>query len=118
MKDKITAVGALLSIGLTMGCQGMHKQEDADVDDKLQQALTEAMDKQDFRLFYTTGRRPVVPGFEQFAFKDLEARCGVKVMPGTGDTLRSEADKAARSEAYQYAKSYNLKIYDACLNKL
>ncbi|WP_125717218.1 hypothetical protein [Pseudoalteromonas rubra] len=116
MKDKLTVAGALFSVGLTMGCQGMNKQE-ANADDALAQALTEAIDKQDFRLFYTTGRRPVVPGFEQLTFKDLEARCGVKAMPGTGDTLRSEADKAARTEAYQYAKNYNLKMYDACLNK-
>ncbi|QTL37596.1 hypothetical protein [Pseudoalteromonas viridis] len=116
MKDKLTAAGVLLSVGLAMGCQGMNKQE-TDADDALAQALAEAMDKQDFRLFYTTGRRPVVPGFEQLTFKDLEARCGVKAMPGTGDTLRSGTDKAARSEAYQYAKNYNLKMYDACLNK-
>lgn len=117
MKGKLTALSVLLSAGLTVGCQGMNKQEMAP-DGKLQQALSEAMDKQDFRLYYTTGRRPMVPGFEQYEFKALEARCGVKVMPGTGDTLRSEADKAARTQAYQYAKAYNLKIYDACLNRL
>ncbi|TMO90488.1 hypothetical protein, partial [Pseudoalteromonas ruthenica] len=113
MKGKLTVLSALLSAGLAAGCQGMNQQETAS-DSKLQQELAGAMDKQDFRLYYTTGRRPVVPGFEQFEFKALEARCGVKAMPGSGDTLRSEADKAARAEAYQYARAYNLKIYDAC----
>ncbi|QPB85636.1 hypothetical protein CWC22_021750 [Pseudoalteromonas rubra] len=117
MKGKLTVLSALLSAGLAAGCQGMNQQETAS-DSKLQQELAGAMDKQDFRLYYTTGRRPVVPGFEQFEFKALEARCGVKAMPGSGDTLRSEADKAARAEAYQYARAYNLKIYDACLNRL
>jgi hypothetical protein len=116
MAGKLSMAMALLAIGITTGCQGMSKQA-SNADSKLDQAVSQALAMEDFRLYYTTGRRPVVPGFEQLAFKELEAQCGVKAMPGTGDTLRSEADKKARSEAYRYAREFNIKMYEACLNR-
>ncbi|TMP35031.1 hypothetical protein [Pseudoalteromonas rubra] len=116
MACKLATVLALIAISITTGCQGMSKQP-SNADSKLEQAVSQALAVDDFRLYYTTGRRPVVPGFEQLAFKELKARCGVKAMPGTGDTLRSEADKKARSEAYHYARAFNIKMYEACLNR-
>ena len=78
------------------------------------QAINVATENKDYRLMYTLGRKPVIPGFESNNFAALKKQCGIKPIHGTGDVIKNPSDKQERRVKYQFAKEYNTKIYDIC----
>ncbi|MCF6439224.1 hypothetical protein L1077_07270 [Pseudoalteromonas luteoviolacea] len=115
-----TYIGLMLSAWLLAGCAdgyGEHQNEsttDMTLQKDVSDAIARAVEDKDFRLYATTGRRPVFPGLEQFDFDELKVSCGLKYLPSTGDVIKSEQDKLQRLKQYEFAKRYNLKIYARC----
>ncbi|AOT11056.1 hypothetical protein [Pseudoalteromonas luteoviolacea] len=114
-------IGIALFCCLAVGCVNDYAQRQTDSSDpvrdnttKVSQAVASALRDKDYRLFATTGRRPVFPGLEKLAFSMLKAKCGVKYLSGSGDVLKSEQDKQQRLERYEYAKAYNIEMYAKC----
>ncbi|KID56137.1 hypothetical protein JF50_17780 [Pseudoalteromonas luteoviolacea] len=104
---------------LTTGCANDYaqRQTDSSVNDnttEVSEAVALALKDKDYRLFATTGRRPILPGLEKMAFSTLKAKCGVKYLSDAGDVLKSEQDKQQRLERYEYAKAYNIQMYAKC----
>ncbi|MDK1288356.1 hypothetical protein [Pseudoalteromonas umbrosa] len=112
---------SLMLLGcLAVGCAdgyGKHREElstEMKVQKDVSDAIEHAVEKNDFRLYATTGRRPVFPGLEQLDFEELKSLCGLKYLPSSGDVIKSEQAKQQRLKQYEFAKSYNLKIYARC----
>jgi len=77
-------------------------------------AISAAKEGKDHNLMYTTGRNPVIPGFETEDFDALKKQCGIKPILGTGDVIKNPSDKQSRRLKYQFAKEYNIKMYEIC----
>jgi len=90
--------------------------QQAEISPSVYLAINEAKENKDYRLMYTLGRNPTIPGFETESFDALKKQCGVKAMSGTGDVLKSPSDKQERRLKYQFAKQYNTKMYPICQN--
>ena len=74
-----------------------------------------ALDKSDLRLLGFALRATVVPGV---ALADRQAAieaCGVQLIKGFGDVMRSDEQAAAMQQAHEYAKRYNAVIIIECL---
>ena len=78
--------------------------------------LNDAVSNQDYRLYGIAGRRVVLPGFESENFSQIEKRCGVRLLSGTGDVLKNNKDREERRENYQFALKVNSKLYALCLD--
>ncbi len=109
-----------LSLLLLVAC-GSGIAHDADNEPKqnelsaqIKEAINKAQESHDYRLMYTLGRNPVIPGFENKKFAQLKIQCGVKPIIGTGDVIKSLKDKEARREKYQFAAQYNIRVYKLC----
>lgn len=99
----------------TQGNSSVLKQQEQKVDNaQVSLAIEKSITQGDFRLYNTQGRRIVVPGFETFSLSKLQQMCGIKPLAGTGDVLKSEEERLKRKAKYQFAKSYNQKIYKLC----
>jgi hypothetical protein len=81
---------------------------------QIKEAINKAQERHDYRLMYTLGRNPVIPGFESKKFAQLKIQCGVKPIVGTGDVVKTPKDKQARRLKYQFAVQYNNTIYELC----
>jgi hypothetical protein len=79
-------------------------------------AINSAISNQDYRLYGLTGRRTVIPGFESENFSQIKERCGVKLLSGTGDVLKTNKDRVERRENYQFALKINKRLYALCLD--
>lgn len=93
--------------------QGSHLNGDLPM--QVNQALTQAINKQDYRLFHTKGRRIILPGLEQYSLTRLKERCGIKAIPTSTDVLKTEEQKQQRKATYDFAKQYNQHIYPLCM---
>jgi hypothetical protein len=82
---------------------------------RIEVVLNEAVSNQDYRLYGIAGRRVVLPGFESANFSEIKQRCGVRLLSGTGDVLKSNKDREERRENYQFASKVNSKLYSLCL---
>jgi len=91
--------------------------KEADLLPNVAQAINEAKANKDFRLMYTLGRNPAIPGFESESFSALKKQCGIKPIHGTGDVIKGPSDKQERRIKYQFAKEYNTNIYNICKKK-
>ncbi len=80
----------------------------------VEQKIAAALSQQDFRLYQSAGRRVVVPGFEKENIKPIKLICGLKVIPGSSDVLKSAQDKKAQRMRYQFAKQFNLVMFEHC----
>ena len=78
--------------------------------------INSAVSNQDYRLYGLTGRRTVIPGFESENFSQIKERCGVKLLSGTGDVLKTNKDRVERRENYQFAFKINKRLYALCLD--
>jgi len=83
---------------------------------RIEVVLNDAVSNQDYRLYGIAGRRVVLPGFESKNFSQIEKRCGVRLLSGTGDVLKNNKDREARRENYQFALKVNSKLYALCLD--
>ena len=81
-------------------------------------ALAQATKEKDTRLWATKGRRLVIVGIEPEYFEQFKKRCGIKLLPESGDVMRNEQDRATRKANYQFARLYNRTIYDKCMTTI
>jgi len=84
---------------------------------RVEQALEDAIATKDYRLYGLVGRRVVLPGLENKNVKEIKKRCGIRLLSGTGDVLKSSQDRENRRINYQFAEKINAKLYELCLKK-
>ncbi len=108
------------------GCTHHIKSEQLGADSTLKQtlknevstAVEQAVEKKDFKLLHSKGRRIVVPGLEQLDISLLKSQCGLKPMINSGDVLKTTEQRQQQKVAYAYAKQFNQEIYQKCLASL
>lgn len=88
-----------------------------EITNSVSQEIIKAEALSDYRLYVTMGRRSVIPGFPNKNFASLKSNCGVKLLSGSGDVLKSREQQKKRMLKYQFAVEYNLRMYDICLQK-
>lgn len=84
---------------------------------RVEQALNDAISANDYRLYGLAGRRVVLPGLENKNVKEIKKRCGIRILSGTGDVLKSSQDRENRRLNYQFAVKINEKLYALCLKR-
>ncbi|OCQ21307.1 hypothetical protein A7985_11825 [Pseudoalteromonas luteoviolacea] len=88
--------------------------EQQKVIDEVDTAVQQAIKRQDYRLYLTQGRRPVLPGLEQTSIESIKGVCGTKYLSESGDVIRGEDAKRDRIARYNFAKAYNLRMFKHC----
>ena len=76
-----------------------------------------AIEKGDLRLLGFASRVTSVPGVKRDDRKTAIASCGVSLMKGFGDVIRSDKELAAMRLASAYAKRYNAVVLEQCFRK-
>ena len=76
-----------------------------------------AIDKGDLRLLGFATRVTSVPGVPKADKKTAKEVCGVRLIRGFGDVIRSEAELVAMQKASAYAKRYNAVMLVECLQE-
>ncbi|KZN58544.1 hypothetical protein [Pseudoalteromonas luteoviolacea] len=112
----------LLCVWFVGGCAAEQQRQELESTDSAQQkmsndvdeAIKRAVERQDYRLYLTQGRRPVLPGLEQVSVESIKGSCGTKYLSETGDVIRGEDAKQDRIARYNFAKAYNLQMYALC----
>lgn len=116
MKSTITL--SLISLVLMTGCQNqsqLTESADADANINLQQDITEAIAKKDFRLLSTSTRLPQFPGLDHSLYQEHKALCGANYIAGTGDLKRRSDDPSIREQLMRYMKQYNVQMLAKCV---
>ena len=72
-----------------------------------------AIQKQNYTLLAFAGRATSFPGMNSDS-STLQQQCGYRLLPNSGDALRSESELILRKKLYQYAATYNQLIAAAC----
>lgn len=83
----------------------------------LLQAIQNAKEEADYRLYSMGGRVPAFPGTDFKRYDELLEQCGLKVIDNGGDTLTSESQMQSHDKAYQFAVQYNQKMVPLCLQQ-
>lgn len=76
-----------------------------------------ALDKGDVRLLGFATRVTSVPGVAAADRQAAMDACGVRLLEGFGDLIRSEEELLARRQASEYAVRYNRVVVKSCLKK-
>ena len=76
-----------------------------------------AIEKGDLRLLGFASRVTTTPGVAVAKRKMAMDICGVSLMKGFGDVIRSDKELAAMRLASAYAKRYNAVVLERCLKK-
>ncbi len=76
-----------------------------------------ALTKGDLRLLGFAQRLTIIPGIEPNNRQAAIDACGVRLMKGFGDVIRSDDELSAMQVAHEYAKRYNAVIIERCLVK-
>jgi len=76
-----------------------------------------ALAEGDFRLLGFARRATSVPGIVGAEWEAAMNNCGVRLLEGFGDVVRSEAELSAARLAAGYAKRYNAVVRAVCLAK-
>jgi len=76
-----------------------------------------ALDKKDMRLLGFAGRATTVPGVAAADSQAAMDACGVRLMTGFGDVIKSPQELQARHAAHKYAIGYNAIVLKACFKK-
>ncbi|MCE9944682.1 hypothetical protein [Aeromonas rivipollensis] len=95
----------VLLLALLGGCQA-----DADT---LDQAVSDSLAQQDYRLIVRAGRGEVAPGIEADQQAAAKARCGVRYLEGLGDVIKAD-QKEAHARLSAYAAEYNQRMLAHC----
>lgn len=132
MHSQLRIVVSVTTLGfLTLGCsqintsflsqapevnQGEHNPSDAlkwlfSADPRADANL--AIQKQDYTLLAFASRATSFPGMNSDS-SSLQQQCGYRLLPNSGDALRSESELILRKKLYQYAATYNQLIAAAC----
>jgi hypothetical protein len=116
----ITLFTCFVANSILQGCTKATKTPEDIARDKefsrIEMVLNDAISNQDYRLYGIAGRRIVLPGFETENFNEIKARCGVRLLSGTGDVLKNNKDRDERRKDYQFAFKVNSKLYTLCLD--
>lgn len=75
---------------------------------------TAALSKGDFRLMAMAQRGIVIPGIDKDQRNQYELKCGIKLIDGISDTVRSQEHLKLMKMAQSYAKKYNAVIKQHC----
>jgi len=76
-----------------------------------------ALDKGDLRLLGFALRATVVPGIAAVDRQSMIDTCGVRLIKGFGDVIRSDKQATAMQQAHEYAERYNAVVSKNCLMK-
>lgn len=98
-------LAGVLLLALLGGCQA-----DADT---LDQAVSDSLAKQDYRLIVRAGRGEVAPGIAAEQQAAAKARCGVRYLEGLGDVIKPD-QKEAHAKLSTYAAEYNRRMLAHC----
>ncbi|MCJ8320543.1 MAG: hypothetical protein MJK12_12970 [Colwellia sp.] len=83
----------------------------------VEQDAKSAVNKKDFRLYATSGRRITFPGIDNNEYIFVEEVCGKKYFPQTGDVINSEQQRKQRKMNINYMEVYNKKMLVVCRNQ-
>ena len=117
---KLTIILSLISLVFIAGCQHQPQltdSRDADANINLQQDITEAIAKKDFRLLSTSTRLPQFPGLDHSFYQEHKALCGANYISGTGDLKRRTDDPRIREQLMRYMKQYNVQMLAKCVEQ-
>ena len=98
-------LAGVLLLALLGGCQA-----DADT---LDQAVSDSLAQQDYRLIVRAGRGEVAPGIAADQQAAVKARCGVRYLEGLGDVIKPD-QKEAHARLSAYAAEYNQRMLAHC----
>jgi len=98
-------LAGVLLLALLGGCQA-----DADT---LDQAVSDSLALQDYRLIVRAGRGEVAPGIAADQQAAGKARCGVRYLEGLGDVIKAD-QKEAHARLSAYAAEYNQRMLAHC----
>ncbi|WP_303806447.1 hypothetical protein [Aeromonas rivipollensis] len=98
-------LAGVLLLALLGGCQA-----DADT---LDQAVSDSLAQQDYRLIVRAGRGEVAPGIAAEQQVAAKARCGVRYLEGLGDVIKAD-QKEAHARLSAYAAEYNQRMLAHC----
>ena len=69
----------------------------------------------DFRILAFANKSTTAPGIpSNYKLTQLEQRCGLRFLPGTGDVIDGSYDARQQQKIYDYAVRYNQVILAAC----
>ena len=74
-----------------------------------------ALDKNDFRFMGLSLRGTVIPGVEPAKMLQYELKCGVNLIQGVSDAVRSKEQLKMMQSAHDYAAKYNAIIKQRCI---
>lgn len=80
-----------------------------------EQDAKDAISRKDYRLMAMAQRNLVIPGVSQQDSRRYELRCGVNIMQGVSDVIRSPGHLELMKQAHNYALRYNAIIKLYCL---
>ena len=98
-------LAGVLLLALLGGCQA-----DADT---LDQAVSDSLAQQGYRLIVRAGRGEVAPGIAAEQQAAAKARCGVRYLEGLGDVIKPD-QKEAHARLSAYAAEYNQRMLAHC----
>ena len=106
----------LLLVVLTI-CAASCSLQSTSVSTEVEKKVASAAQKGDLRLIAFSGRRTVVPGYENEDIVSLKKTCGLVFERNSGDVVKSDKDIDDRNKLYDFAVAYNTKIYKLCKAK-
>lgn len=74
-----------------------------------------AIKNKDYRLLGLAMRAIKVPGVKSENQTSLIEKCGVRLLQGSGDIIRGEADLQMKKTLHIYARNYNNILKKACM---
>ncbi|MDJ0833638.1 MAG: hypothetical protein QNJ69_08975 [Gammaproteobacteria bacterium] len=116
MNKRILTLLLLVSLGACAGNQlsEPEKQLGWIRDANPEQDAKTAISRGDFRLMAMAQRSLVIPGVNPDNSRSYELKCGVNIMQGVGDVIRSQNHLELMKMAHQYALRYNAMIKLHC----
>ena len=90
---------------------------EANLTERVAREVQMADELRDYRLYAFSGRRITLPGLSQDDSEIAKVKCGTKFMPGSGDVLKTAAQRAERRAKFDFAARFNQLVYKLCLNQ-
>ena len=84
--------------------------KDADAEQDAQNALN----KGDFRMLALSQHGTIIPGIDPRQNAKYELKCGIRMLEGMTDTVRSQQHLELMQQVHAYAKVYNTLIKNRC----
>ncbi len=81
---------------------------------KAEEDALSALDKRDFRFMALSLRGIVIPGVDSAKTLQYELRCGINLMQGVTDAVRTKEQLKMMQQAHDYAAKYNAIIKTRC----